>query len=85
LPQGAQGLNKLVAMVRVRAEHASAGIKRLRCLTDVYGNRRTAMEDRVMVVDGGRIALPVREGGAGLPTGAEAGNTESDAQNRAHS
>jgi DDE superfamily endonuclease/Helix-turn-helix of DDE superfamily endonuclease len=50
LPRWAQELNRLVAQVRVRAEHAIAGIKRLRCLTDIYRNRRPAMEDRVMVV-----------------------------------
>jgi hypothetical protein len=50
VPQWARGLNRLVAKVRVRAEHAIAGIKRLRCLTDVYRNRRQAMEDHLMVV-----------------------------------
>lgn len=35
LPQWARELNGLVAKVRVLAEHAIGGVKRLRCLTDV--------------------------------------------------
>ena len=50
LPRWARGLNRLVAKVRVRAEHAMAGIKRLRCLSDVYRHRRQAMEDHLRVV-----------------------------------
>lgn len=61
LPPWAQGLNRLVATVRVRAEHAIAGIKRLRCLTDVYRNRRPAMEDRVMVVGCGLWDLHLQQ------------------------
>jgi len=61
LPRWARGLNRLVAKVRVRAEHAIAGIKRLRCLTDVYRNRRTAMEDRLMVVGCGLWNLQLQQ------------------------
>jgi DDE superfamily endonuclease/Helix-turn-helix of DDE superfamily endonuclease len=61
LPPWAQGLNRLVATVRVRAEHAIAGIKRLRCLSDVYRNRRAAMEDRVMVVGCGLWNLHLQQ------------------------
>jgi hypothetical protein len=61
LPPWAQGLNRLVAQVRVRAEHAIGGIKRLRCLTDVYRNRRPAMEDRVMVVGCGLWNLHLQQ------------------------
>jgi len=61
LPQWARGLNRLVAKVRVRAEHAIAGIKRLRCLTDVYRNRRQAMEDHLMVVGCGLWNLQLQQ------------------------
>ena len=50
-----------MATVRVRAEHAIAGIKRLRCLTDIYRNRRPAMEDRVMVVGCGLWNLQLQQ------------------------
>jgi DDE superfamily endonuclease/Helix-turn-helix of DDE superfamily endonuclease len=61
VPQWAQGLNRLVATVRVRAAHASGGIKRVRCLTDIYRNRRAAMEDRVMVVGCGLWNLQLQQ------------------------
>jgi hypothetical protein len=61
LPRWARGLNRLVAKVRVRAEHAIAGIKRLRCLTDVYRNRRQAMEDQLMVVGCGLWNLQLQQ------------------------
>jgi len=61
LPQWARGLNRLVATVRVRAEHALAGIKRLRCLTDVYRNRRKAMEDHLMMVGCGLWNLQLQQ------------------------
>jgi hypothetical protein len=60
-PRWAQGLTRLVAQVRVRAEHASAGIKRLRCLTDVYRHRRPALEDRVMMVGCGLWNLQLQQ------------------------
>jgi hypothetical protein len=50
LPQWAHALNRLTSKVRVLAEHAIGGVKRLRCLTDVYRNRRKALEDRLMMV-----------------------------------
>jgi hypothetical protein len=50
LPKWAQALNGLTAKVRVLAEHAIGGVKRLRCLTDVYRNRRKALEDHLMLV-----------------------------------
>jgi hypothetical protein len=61
LPQWAHGLNRLVAKVRVRAEHAIAGIKRLRCLTDIYRNRRKTMEDHLMVVGCGLWNLHLQQ------------------------
>jgi DDE superfamily endonuclease len=61
LPRWAQGPNRLVATVRVRAEHASAGIKRVRCLTDVYRDRRTAREDHLMVVGCGLWNLQLQQ------------------------
>jgi hypothetical protein len=61
LPRWARGLNRLVAQVRVRAEHAIAGIKRLRCLTDVYRNRRKALEDHLMVVGCGLWNLQLQQ------------------------
>jgi hypothetical protein len=50
LPKWAQALNGLTAKVRVLAEHAIGGVKRLRCLTDVYRNRRKTLEDHLMMV-----------------------------------
>jgi hypothetical protein len=61
LPHWAQGLNRLVAAVRVRAEHAIAGIKRLRSLTNVYRNRRKATEDRLIVVGCGLWNLQLQQ------------------------
>ena len=61
LPRWAQGLNRLVATVRVRAAHAIAGIKRLRCLTDIYRNRRAAMEDHLMMVGCGLWNLHLQQ------------------------
>jgi DDE superfamily endonuclease/Helix-turn-helix of DDE superfamily endonuclease len=61
LPQWAQALNGLTAKVRVLAEHAIGGIKRLRCLTDVYRNRRKALEDHLMVVGCGLWNLHLQQ------------------------
>ena len=61
LPQWAQALNGLGAKVRVRAAHASGGIKRLRCLTDVYRNRRKTLEDHLMGVGCGLWNLHLQQ------------------------
>jgi hypothetical protein len=61
LPQWAQALNGLTAKVRVLAEHAIGGVKRLRCLTDVYRNRRKALEDHLMVVGCGLWNLHLQQ------------------------
>jgi hypothetical protein len=61
LPQWAQALNGLTAKVRVLAEHAIGGIKRLRCLTDVYRNRRKTLEDQLMVVGCGLWNLHLQQ------------------------
>jgi DDE superfamily endonuclease/Helix-turn-helix of DDE superfamily endonuclease len=53
LPKWAQALNGLTAKVRVLAEHAIGGVKRLKCLTDVYRNRRKTLEDHLMMVSCG--------------------------------
>jgi hypothetical protein len=42
--------NQLVAKGRVLSEHTIAGIKRLKCVTDIYRNRRPNMEDTLMLV-----------------------------------
>src|SRR5262245_61711991 len=61
LPKWAQALNGLTAKVRVLAEHAMGGIKRLRCLTDVYRNRRKTLEDQLMVVGCGLWNLHLQQ------------------------
>jgi DDE superfamily endonuclease len=53
LPPWAQGLNRLVATVRVRAAHASAGIQRVRGRTEVYRKGRKNREDHLRGVGGG--------------------------------
>ena len=42
--------NQLVAKGRVLSEHTIAGIKRLKCVTDIYRNRRPNMEDMLILV-----------------------------------
>jgi hypothetical protein len=61
LPQWAQVLNRLTAKVRVLAEHAIGGVKRLRCLTDVYRNRRKTLEDHLLVVGCGLWNLHLQQ------------------------
>ena len=61
LPHWAQALNGLTAKVRVLAEHAIGGVKRLRCLTDVYRNRRKALEDHLMLVGCGLWNLHLQQ------------------------
>ena len=61
LPQWAQALNGLTAKVRVLAEHALGGVKRLRCRTDVYRNRRKALEDHLRVVGCGLWNLHLQQ------------------------
>src|SRR5262249_45375089 len=61
LPQWAHALNRLTAKVRVLAEHAIGGVKRLRCLTDIYRNRRKALEDHLMMVGCGLWNLHLQQ------------------------
>jgi hypothetical protein len=61
LPPWAQALNGLTAKVRVLAEHAIGGVKRLRCLTDVYRNRRKTLEDHLMMVGCGLWNLHLQQ------------------------
>jgi DDE superfamily endonuclease/Helix-turn-helix of DDE superfamily endonuclease len=61
LPQWAQALNGLTAKVRVLAEHAIGGVKRLRCLTDIYRNRRKNWEDHLMVIGCGLWNLHLQQ------------------------
>jgi hypothetical protein len=61
LPKWAQALNGLTAKVRVLAEHAIGGGKRLRCLSDVYRNRRKTLEDHLMMVGCGLWNLHLQQ------------------------
>jgi len=61
LPQWAPALNGLTAKVRVLAEHAIGGVKRLKCLTDGYRNRRKTLEDHLMVVGCGLWNLHLQQ------------------------
>jgi len=61
LPKWAHALNGLTAKVRVLAEHAIGGVKRLRCLTDVYRNRRKTLEDHLMMVGCGLWNLHLQQ------------------------
>ena len=40
--------NKVIAQCRVLSEHTIAGIKRLRCVADIFRNKRSAMADTFM-------------------------------------
>ena len=42
--------NRKISMVRVRVEHAIAGIKRSRCVKDVLRNTKEGFSDLVMVI-----------------------------------
>jgi hypothetical protein len=44
--------NKIISGLRIVAEHAIGGMKRLNCLSDVYRNRR-GQDDRMMSIAGG--------------------------------
>jgi len=61
LPKWAPALNGLTAKVRVLAEPAIGGVKRLRCLTDVYRNRRKTLEDHLMMVGCGLWNLHLQQ------------------------
>jgi hypothetical protein len=42
--------NRVISAFRVRAEHAIAGIKRFRCLTDAYRNKGVVLADNFMLI-----------------------------------
>lgn len=50
LSEGDKENNRQKAKERVKVEHALGGVKRLRSVTDVFRNRKQAMEDHLMVV-----------------------------------
>jgi hypothetical protein len=57
----AKGWNKRKARVRVRAEHALAGVKRLRIVSDVFRNRIEGFSDTAMLISCGLWNYHVNE------------------------
>ena len=55
--------NKVIAHCRVLSENTLAGIKRLRCVADIFRNKRTAMADTFMALACGiwNLHLKIRE------------------------
>lgn len=45
--------NRLISSFRIVAEHAIAGIKRLRAVSDIYRNKKANMDDRFMLLAAG--------------------------------
>jgi len=45
--------NKIISSIRVINENAIGGIKRLRCVNDIYRNRKANIEDRFMIISAG--------------------------------
>ena len=45
--------NRIISSFRMVSEHAIAGIKRLRCVSDVYRNRLPNLDDRFMLLSTG--------------------------------
>lgn len=48
LSQVEKKINHLIAQLRVLSENTIAGIKRLKCVTDIFRNKRPAMADTFM-------------------------------------
>ena len=42
--------NRVISTIRILVEHAIAGVKRFRCLTDTYRNRGQALADQFMLI-----------------------------------
>ena len=60
LTRGQKRHNRKLARVRVRVEHALAGVKRSRIVKDVFRNTKAELSDLVMVVACGLHNLRVR-------------------------
>ncbi len=45
--------NKIISSIRVVNENAIGGIKRLRCVSDVYRNKKANIEDKFMIISAG--------------------------------
>jgi hypothetical protein len=45
--------NQIISAFRIRVEHAIAGIKRFRCLTDAYRNKGIVLADKFMLIASG--------------------------------
>ena len=45
--------NKIISSIRVINENAIGGIKRLRCVSDVYRNKKANIEDKFMIISAG--------------------------------
>ena len=42
--------NRVISSFRIRVEHALAGVKRFRCLTDTYRNKSQSLADQFMLI-----------------------------------
>ena len=45
--------NKVISAIRIRVEHALAGLKRFRCLTDTYRNKGQTLADTFILIAAG--------------------------------
>ena len=53
--------NKIISSLRVINEHSIGGIKRLRCVNDVYRNKKANIEDKFMIVSAGVWNLEIEK------------------------
>jgi hypothetical protein len=45
--------NKVISGIRIVIEHAIGGMKRLRCMSDIYRNRTPKMDDKFALLSAG--------------------------------
>lgn len=53
--------NRTISSIRIKSEHAIGGIKRLRCMSDIYRNKKTNVEDKFMLLSAGIWNLEIEK------------------------
>ncbi len=53
--------NHVISSIRVKSEHAIGGMKRLRCVSDIYRNKKANVEDKFMVLSAGIWNLEIEK------------------------
>jgi hypothetical protein len=61
LSDGQREENRIISSFRVLSEHAIAGIKRLRSVSDIYRNKKTNLDDKFMLLATGLWNLHLQE------------------------